>query len=67
MIFFKNFKIKITIAVIVGAISSLYQLEDRQEIHIAQKNVTLNKNRQQAFEFVSNLTEFPSVKAPMYF
>ncbi|RNA13679.1 hypothetical protein BpHYR1_034158 [Brachionus plicatilis] len=60
MIVLKNFKVKLILAVIVGAISSLYQLEDSHELHIAQKNVTLNKNRKEAFEFISNLTEFPT-------
>ncbi|CAF1044607.1 unnamed protein product [Brachionus calyciflorus] len=60
MIFFKNFKYKLLIAAIVGILSSLYQIEDKSEIHIAQKNVTLNRNRQETFEFLSNLKQYSS-------
>lgn len=61
MIFFKNFKIKLIIAIIIGVLSSLYQLEDTQELLIVQKNVTLNKNRQEAFDLLSDLTQLSTV------
>lgn len=67
MIFFKNFKYKLLIATIIGVLSSLYQMEDKQELHIAQKNVTLNRNRQETFDFLSNLQEYSSVSFIHFF
>ena len=63
MIFIKNFKLKLLVSFIIGAISSLYQLESREELHITQKIVMLNKNRQFIYDFLTKVDEYPKVWA----
>lgn len=60
---FKNFKIKLLISVLIGVISSLYQIELKDELHVTSKKVMLSKNRLETFEYLSNLENYPNVSA----
>jgi hypothetical protein len=61
MAFFKNFKIKLLISVIIAVVSSLYQLESKDEFQVTEKVVMLSKNRPECYEFLTKFEEYPTV------
>lgn len=61
MAFFKHFKIKLLISVVIAGISSLYQLETPDDLHITEKQVMLSKSRPKSYEFLLKLEEYPTV------
>ena len=58
---FKNFKYKLLISVLVGCLSSLYQMETKDELVVCEKKVMLSKPRLDVYEFLSNLENYPAV------
>jgi hypothetical protein len=61
MALFKNFKIKLLISVIIAVISSLYQLESKDEFQVTEKVVMLSKTRLECYEFLTKFEEYPTV------
>jgi len=61
MRFFKNFKIKLLISILIAFFASLYQLETSDDFQIVDKKVMLSKNRADVFEFLTQLEQYPSV------
>jgi hypothetical protein len=61
MRFLKNFKIKLFVSLVIGILASLYQMETREELHVTQKVVMLNKNRQFIYDFLTKVDDYPRV------
>ena len=61
MVFLRNFKYKLLFSAIIAIISSLYQLETKDELKIAEKVVVLSKNRTATFEFLIKFEEYSKV------
>ena len=66
MAFLRNFKYKLLFSAIIAIISSLYQLETKDELKIAEKVVMLSKNRTETFEFLIKFEEYPKVMNILY-
>lgn len=62
MRFFKNFKLKLIISIMIGCFSSLYQMETKDELVVCEKKVMLAKQRLETFDFLSNLENYPKVQ-----
>ena len=59
--FFSHLKYKLIFSTIIAIISSLYQLESKDELKISEKIVMLNKNRSDSFDYLVKFEEYPKV------
>jgi len=61
MVFLRNFKYKVLISAVIAIISSLYQLESKDELKLAEKVVMLSKNSKDSFDFLTKFEEYSKV------
>ena len=61
MFLLRNFKYKLYFSAIIAIISSLYQLESKDELKITEKVVMLSKNRTDTFDFLIKFEEYSKV------
>ena len=61
MSFLTNIKYKLIISVIIAIVSSLYQLESKDELKISEKAVMLSKNQTDTFDFLVKFEEYAKV------
>ena len=66
MFLIRNFKYKLFFSAIIAIISSLYQLESKDELKVTEKVVMLSKNRTDTFDFLIKFEEYPKVFIDFY-